>query len=381
MYQHWSGSTIWDFLRISALFSGLLGFLCLFSGCGSGANAPPPVSPGLTAPSVVYVVNHNSQNINAYYQDSRSGVLADLNKSPFRSSVPNAWPATLHPSGNFLYVGDTIVGEIQVFSTNFTVGDLSPVNVTFFPDHLNWLTGMSVTPSGRFLYAAANAELDAFGILPDGSLVPLSGSPIPFATSSLQSAVIDPGGQHLYLTDGGSTGRIFAFLINADGSLTAVSGSPFPVSAPLAPAVFDNSGTFLYAADFSNHIYAFKKAADGSLTPLSGFPISTPASTQPIALLFEPTNHFFYASLTPGDSIAAYSLTSSSGALTGVPGSPFTTGNGPNGMATDKAGRFLYVTNRFNDTVTALSIGSTGGLSFASVANTRSSPAAVVIIP
>ncbi len=113
----------------------------------------------------------------------------------------------------------------------------------------------------------------------------------------------------------------------------------------------------------------------------AGFPISTPASTEPIALIFEPTNHFLYASLTPGDSIAAYSFNSSSGTLTTVPGSPFATGHGPFGMATDTAGKFLYVANRFDDTVSVLSIGSAGGLSFASVANTRSSPASVVILP
>jgi len=50
-------------------------------------------------------------------------------------------------------------------------------------------------------------------------------------------------------------------------------------------------------------------------------------------------------------------------------------------MATDTAGKFLYVANRFDDTVSVLSIGSAGGLSFASVANTRSSPASVVILP
>ncbi len=114
---------------------------------------------------------------------------------------------------------------------------------------------------------------------------------------------------------------------------------------------------------------------------MPGFPIATPASTEPIALIFEPTNHFLYASLTPGDAVAAYSFDSGSGTLTAVSGSPFVTGHGPFGMATDTKGKFLYVANHFDDTVSVLSIGSTGGLSFASVANTRASPASVVILP
>lgn len=379
MHNRVVGKTSYVF-KIPMLFVGAIGML-LLAGCGGSGGRIPSAPPGLTAPSVAYVVNHNSGNISAYDLDSHSGVMADLSKSPFRSSLQNPSPAVLHPSGNFLYVGDTIVGAIQVFSTNFTAGDLSPVDVTFMRDSLNWLTGMSITPNGKYLYAAANSELDAFKILPDGSLIPLAGSPVSFAGSSLESALIDFSGQYLYLTDGGVSGRIFAYQINSDGSLTAVPGSPFAAPASLAPAVFDNTGTFLYAADFNNHIYAFKKASNGALISLPGFPLSTPASTEPIALIFEPTNHFLYASLAPGNAIAAYSFNSGSGILTTVSGSPFAAGHGPFGMATDTAGKFLYVANHFDDTVSVLSIGSGGGLSFASVANTGASPESVVILP
>src|SRR5258708_5544524 len=297
-----TAAKILDFLKVPLFFAGVFVGMLLLAGCGSGSGVQvPPAPPGLTAQGVAYVVTHNSKNINAYYLASRSGVMADHSKSPFRTSLQNPSPAVLHPSGNFLYVGDTIVGAIQVYSTNFTAGDLSTVEVTFMRDSLNWLTGMTITPNGKYLYAPPNTELHAFKILPHASLIPLPRFPLPFAGSSLQSAVIDFSGQYLYLTDGGASGRIFAYQINSDGSLTAVPGSPFAASAPLAPARFDHSGTFLYAADVVHHIYAFKKAGNGALASLVGFPISTPASTEPIALIFEPTNHFLYASLTPGD--------------------------------------------------------------------------------
>src|SRR5258708_26278136 len=236
--------------KTRSLLGGILGML-LVAGCGSGSGGPasPPAPPGLTQPSVAYVVNHNSGNISAYFLDSHSGVMADLSRSPFRSALGNPAPAVLHPSGDFLYVGDTFVGAIEVFSTNFTAGDLSPVEVTFMRDSLNWLTGMSVTPNGKYLYAAANTELDAFKILPDGSLIPLAGSPVSFAGSSLQSPVIDNSGQYLYLTDGGTIGRIFAYQINSDGSFTTASGSAITIPVPRAPAPFDNRGTFFYSRD------------------------------------------------------------------------------------------------------------------------------------
>src|SRR5258708_37845988 len=104
-------------------------------------------------------------------------------------------------------------------------------------------------------------------------------------------------------------------------------------------------------------MYVSKQARNVVLLVVPGSPISTPASTEPIALIFEPANHFLYASLTPGNAIAAYSFNSTSGALTTVAGSPFATGHGPFGMATDPQGKFLYVANHFDDTVSVLSIG------------------------
>src|SRR5258708_23043835 len=225
--------------KTRSLLGGILGML-LVAGCGSGSGGPasPPAPPGLTQPSVAYVVNHNSGNISAYFLDSHSGEMADLSRSPFRSALRNPAPAVLHPIGDFLYTRDTFIGAIEVFSTNFTAGDLSPAEVTFIRDSLNWLTGMSVTPNGKYLYAAANTELDAFKILPDGSLIPLAGSPVSFAGSSLQSAVIDFSGQYLYLTDGGAIGRIFAYQINRDGSPTTVPVSPFAACRPFRPTGF-----------------------------------------------------------------------------------------------------------------------------------------------
>lgn len=364
-------------LRLRAFFVALA---FLVAGCSSGVSTSPSGPPSSTPPDIAYVVNYYADTISAYYLDSSSGAMAALTQSPYQTAIQYPWPVVLHPSGDYLYVGDVVVGAIEVFSTNLGAGDLNKVDVTFLQDSMNWLTGMAITPNGNYLYAASNTELDAFSILPDGSLVPLSYSPIAFPGSALQSAVIDPGGHYLYLVDGGTTGRIFAFSINNDGSLTAVPGSPFLTPVPLTPAVFENGGIYLYAADSSNHLYGFQKSANGALTPVAGFPISTPTSTQSIALAFDPTNHWMYASLTPGDAIAAYSLNGTTGALTPIAGSPFSTGHGPHGLAFDGSGKFLYVTNYIDDTVTAYSIANNGTLSFSDIDNTGSGPGSIVIL-
>ncbi len=54
--------------------------------------------------------------------------------------------------------------------------------------------------------------------------------------------------------------------------------------------------------------------------------------------------------------VAAFSIDSSTGALTPVVGSPFTTGNGPLSVAVDQSGKYLYTANSFDNTISAFAI-------------------------
>src|SRR4029450_12101026 len=60
------------------------------------------------------------------------------------------------------------------------------------------------------------------------------------------------------------------------GSLTPVPGSPFPAPGALAPSgvATNRAGTFLYPAGFNNVINGFSIAANGALTSVPGSPFS-----------------------------------------------------------------------------------------------------------
>lgn len=58
----------------------------------------------------------------------------------------------------------------------------------------------------------------------------------------------------------------------------------------------------------------------------------------------------------PTGTIHSFSLNTATGALTEVPGSPFSAGLGPEQMAVDPTGRFLYVANQNSQDITAFSI-------------------------
>jgi 6-phosphogluconolactonase (cycloisomerase 2 family) len=167
---------------------------------------------------------------------------------------------------------------------------------------------------------------------------------------------LDPQGRYLYV--GSSSGRaIYAFQIDsASGALTA-AGEPLPVGdAPdFTPPAFiatDPSGQFVYVTQsFTQGLRGYRiDPSTGALVELAGSPFATsglPAGDNVIGggIVFKPTGDFLY---TSGGGLNAFSIDPTNGALTLLPGSPFTLdvqsdASAPN-IAMDPAGEYLYVT-------------------------------------
>jgi hypothetical protein len=62
----------------------------------------------------------------------------------------------------------------------------------------------------------------------------------------------------------------------------------------------------------------------------------------------------------PGD-VSGYTIDSSTGALTPIPGSPFSAGAAPVSVAVDPSGRFVYVANSMSNNVSGFTIDPTNG--------------------
>lgn len=104
-----------------------------------------------------------------------------------------------------------------------------------------------------------------------------------------------------------STAQLFAWSINGGGGVTALAGSPF--AAPWAAGL--------------------------------------PSAAQPLtSILVSPNGSFLYVADAVDNEIVAFQIDATSGALTAVPGSPFSTLGllTPFNLETDGLGRFLYVT-------------------------------------
>jgi 6-phosphogluconolactonase (cycloisomerase 2 family) len=118
---------------------------------------------------------------------------------------------------------------------------------------------------------------------------------------------------------------------------------------------------FLYVANSqSNAIAVYSVASDGTLN-LSGTP--TPdGGTGPNNLAIDSSGMFLFVTNSFSANISVFSIDSGSGALTAVAGSPFSANASPGEILIPPATNFLYVTNASTGTVTAFTFSTSTGL-------------------
>ena len=101
-------------------------------------------------------------------------------------------------------------------------------------------------------------------------------------------------------------------------------------------------------------------ATSGALTAIAGSPYAAGDSTSAVAV--DPSYRFLYATNQgatggPGsNTVSAYTINSGTGALTAVPGSPFASVASPVAIAVEPTGHFAYVADLHDNTVSAFAI-------------------------
>jgi 6-phosphogluconolactonase len=226
-------------------------------------------------------------------------------------------------------------------------------------------TEMSATAVTATITAADIAAVGAAQIAVDNP-APGGGTSNPVGFAILGSApAATPG--YLYAANG-LDGTVSAFSIDPNtGGLTSVAGSPFQAGTGSAltstttepnSVTTDPSDKFLYVANaYSNDISAFTiNPSTGALTPVPGSPFTTGSLLQPIALSVDSTGKFLYVADFGGDStvpagfndISEYSIDATTGALTQISEAscvgPSDSG-AADGIVTDPIAGFLLVSN------------------------------------
>ena len=267
----------------------------------------------------------------------------------------------------FVYVANLESNNISAYSMG-AHGVLTAVPGSPFPAGASLLS-VAVDPTNKFVYAAADDNtVLAYAIGTNGALTPIPGSPFPTGRFP-NSVAVDPTGKFVYTANLLSK-DISAYHIRADGGLKPVTGSPFPTEHRVKALTVHPTGKFLYTANFRhNDVSAYSIGADGALELVPGSPFA--AGLDPESIAVDPTGKFVYvgnlANLGNGSSVSGYSV-GADGALTPVPGSPFTKKiTNAQSVTVEPTGKFAYVGNStFNNEIPAYSIGADGALKLAS---------------
>jgi 6-phosphogluconolactonase len=298
--------------------------------------------------------------------------------------------STLTPPGpSFLYaVVDNSLqsGQILTFPIDASTGALgAPTSMAspqppFGPFSLDgtkflYLCQRPVTQITSQIYGYAIDETT-------GALTAISSSPFAPPTTTILNGAIATN-NFLYIggnsfLSGGLAPTISAFDIASDGSLaSSVSGSPFDAAPPTnvlsgaGPWVVSQS-QFVYTSEFEGSsgqpggVAAFKmEPTTGVLTSVSGSPFSTGPVGSPGQIVYDTAlGPFVYVALSNPPSfqnlIAGFSVNQSTGALTPVPGSPFAAASTAT-MVLDPSGQFLF-TGSSGTNIVGFKIGSDGSL-------------------
>ena len=262
----------------------------------------------------------------------------------------------------FAYVGDlndntsTAVAEFSVDVANANLNPLNPASVAGkFPQQL------VVHPSGQFVYeinVSNFVQVYDFSPnpLPLGQLKLTGLGPYPAGNNGFGKAVIDPTGQFLYVINNLGTAPpaegVYGFTINqSNGSLTAIgtpavpllSDSSNPVISTPVDVMVDRQGKYLYVVNSGNNtINAYSiDPTSGALTALSSPTIGT--GTAPSFGAIDPSNTHLYVANTGDNSVSVFKLDPSTGILTSggadtsVTGATFLLN-----VAVDPTGKYLY---------------------------------------
>ncbi|HLM81685.1 MAG TPA: beta-propeller fold lactonase family protein [Terriglobales bacterium] len=277
------------------------------------------------------------------------------------------------PSNRDAYVtlpawGSVLLLHIDGATGQMNTGAQTPQQQDFTP------AGLAFLPSKNILYAINSFDdtISIFNVAGDGTLT-LGASPTP-AGASPNAVVIDPSGKYLLVTNNFSSGgdynggEISVFRIDPSTGALSPLGSPVPANTNPTEILFTHSGQFVYVTNpeigmVTGFVFCPPErasepqcsAANGVLSLVPGTPVSSGQGGGALGLAVDGSNRFLYVtnpSATnppPNQStignISGFNIDPTSGALTPILGSPFTStvgGQGPTTITIDPTGRLVY---------------------------------------
>jgi 6-phosphogluconolactonase (cycloisomerase 2 family) len=298
---------------------------------------------GETKPAgFVYTINSDydyertTSNVRGFAIVGSNGALAPTLQGPVSANVDPV--AVVSDKGGYrLYVADYVSGDVFAYFIDRRSGYVNSVPGTPFAAHRS-VAAVAVHPSGALVFAALSEYAQGDGVA--------------------------------------------VFQVQSDGSLKQAAGSPYSTQAGPQALKVDPSGNYLYVADGSGYIEAFAiDTVSAALTPLPGSPYQLPVETCRSSYPRDLVDSFgktLYAADAVNSAIDGYTIESTTGTLTQVPGSPWPDDGdcqgvaiddplfdyNPRSLAMDGTGKFLYALNELDFNIAIYSVSANGALTF-----------------
>jgi len=345
-----------------------------------------------SAPAVGLFATDESPGAVSPFSIQADGTLAPVACTPASNCQVEAgtflFGIAVDPFGGYLYAAGEITGNLgSVPGFSIGPGDLlAPIACT---PAGSCQTGsntspfaIAVDPSGRYVYTTDDngpGSVSGFAIGAAGALSPIACTPASNCNTGFYplGIAIDPSGRYLYTADENSN-EVSVFSIGVGGALAPVacgSGCSVPVSSGNSPygMAADPTGRYVYVTNFTRGtpskpgiVQVFSIGSGGVLSPVAcSTSCETGNGSYPDAVAVDPSGHYVYTADSGTNAVSAFSI-GAGGALTPIPCTPAAncqtpSGSGPDALAIDPSGKFLYVSGG-SSTISVFSIGSDGAL-------------------
>jgi 6-phosphogluconolactonase len=325
-----------------------------------------------------------SKGIYAYRFESRTGEVVPLGTDGLVAETENPSFLVVHRNRRFLYAVNEIskyegkdAGSVSAFAIDRTTGALTLLNRVSTrgggPCHLE------LDRTGKWLFVAnyGGGSVAAFPVQADGKLGEASAffqhegkgaNPSRQNGPHAHETVVSPDNRFVLAADLGLD-KVFSYRIDpATGGLAPNPGST-AIASGSGPRhlAFRPDGKFVYVLkEMLSAVVAFRYDAGGGtlteLQTLSTLPDGFAGDNSGAEIVAHSGGKFLYASNRGDDSIAIFRIDEASGKLTSA-GRVSTGGKTPRGFAIDPEGNFLVAGNQNSGTVVVFRIDrQTGGL-------------------
>jgi len=296
----------------------------------------------------------------------------------------------------FVYISNGGDGNIAVMKLNPETGGLTMVEkVPAGPNVMH----MALSPDHRFLYASVRSEpfsIISYSINSEtGKLTQISKESLP---DNMVYISVDNIGRFL-LSVSYTGAKIVVNPIESNGLVQAEPIQIIPTGPKPHSILVDQSNRFVYVPHLGNdQIKQFLfNASTGTLTPNDPDVVYTKDDSGPRHFVFSPNNKFIYVSNELDGTVYSYEMNNKTGALTEIQRiSVFPPPTMNNELSSDSQdttikiadihitpdGKWLYVSERATNTITAFSVDdNTGNLTYSESYDTEEIPRGFNIDP